>query len=51
MVCKRTLDNAFIIKTIVCKYLREKKEAEFTGVLYTSRKLSIHVIEKLYGLR
>jgi hypothetical protein len=40
----------FIIKTIVDKYLSEK-EAEYTGALWTSRKPSIKLIEKSYGLR
>jgi hypothetical protein len=48
---KRTSDNAFIIKTIVDKYLRGKKGAECTGALWTSRKPSIQLIEKPYGLR
>jgi hypothetical protein len=47
---KRTLDNVFIIKTNVDKYLREK-EAEYTGALWTLRKPSIQLIEKSYGLK
>jgi hypothetical protein len=47
---KRTLDNAFVSKTVVDKYLREKG-TEYTGVLWTSRKPSIQLIEKPYGLR
>jgi hypothetical protein len=46
---KRMLDNIFIIKTIMDKYLR-KKDAEFTGVLWILRKLSIQLIDKPYGL-
>jgi hypothetical protein len=47
---KRMLD-VLIIKTIVDKYLTEKKEAKYTGVLWTLRKPSIQLIEKPYGLR
>jgi hypothetical protein len=48
---KRTLDNVFIIKTIVDKYLRERRDRMFFGALLSSRKPSVQLIEKPYCLR
>jgi hypothetical protein len=48
---KKVRQRFFIIETIVDKYFRGKKEAEYTGALWTSRNPSIQLIEKPYGLR